>query len=251
MGLSPALLPARTGLSGALLDSTLKALIGSGRVLELGPLMIREAAVDLERLILRSLQLLHAGAPLASGVPIETLHTSIPRLARLDGRVFASLIAGLAAAGAVVVEADLIRHSDFSAQAEESQRSDLIDRIARTLEQAALGPPSPRDLAGSDDQEAVIEALAILVRRGQVLRVKADLFFWRAAVDDLRDRLRAFLVSHEQITAQEWKALVGATRKYAIPLAEHFDAEKVTLRVGQVRRLRAIPGAARPAPRPG
>ena len=41
-----------------------------------------------------------------------------------------------------------------------------------------------------------------------------------------------------QITAQEWKELVGATRKFTIPLAEHFDAEKVTLRVGEIRKLR-------------
>jgi selenocysteine-specific elongation factor len=43
-----------------------------------------------------------------------------------------------------------------------------------------------------------------------------------------------------QITAQEWKELVGASRKFAIPLAEYFDAEKVTMRVGEVRKLRGL-----------
>jgi hypothetical protein len=28
------------------------------------------------------------------------------------------------------------------------------------------------------------------------------------------------------------------SRKYSIPLAEHFDAEKVTLRIGDVRKAR-------------
>ena len=32
--------------------------------------------------------------------------------------------------------------------------------------------------------------------------------------------------------------LTGQTRKYSIPYAEHFDAKKVTLRVGDVRKLR-------------
>ncbi len=32
--------------------------------------------------------------------------------------------------------------------------------------------------------------------------------------------------------------MTGTTRKYAIPLAEHFDAEKVTLRVGEIRKKR-------------
>jgi hypothetical protein len=31
---------------------------------------------------------------------------------------------------------------------------------------------------------------------------------------------------------------VGASRKYSILLPEHFDAEKVTLRVGDLRKLR-------------
>ena len=68
--------------------------------------------------------------------------------------------------------------------------------------------------------------------------MKPDLCFDRAAVDALAARLRAHLSAHPEITAQQWKELSGVTRKYAIPLAEHFDAEKLTLRVGDVRRLR-------------
>jgi selenocysteine-specific elongation factor len=65
-----------------------------------------------------------------------------------------------------------------------------------------------------------------------------DLVFHHQPLSALRERLRAFLVDKGQITPQEWKELVGATRKFAIPLAEYFDAEKVTLRVGDLRKLR-------------
>ena len=50
--------------------------------------------------------------------------------------------------------------------------------------------------------------------------------------------LLAHLEKHGQITPLEWKDIVGASRKYSIPLAEHFDAEKLTLRVGEIRKLR-------------
>ena len=43
---------------------------------------------------------------------------------------------------------------------------------------------------------------------------------------------------HKTIDAQQWKELTGASRKFTIPLAEYFDAEKVTLRVGDLRRKR-------------
>ena len=57
-------------------------------------------------------------------------------------------------------------------------------------------------------------------------------------VDDVRARLVAFLDAHKTIDAQQWKELTGASRKFTIPLAEYFDAEKLTLRVGDVRRRR-------------
>ena len=65
--------------------------------------------------------------------------------------------------------------------------------------------------------------------------------FHKDAVDGLRQKLVAFLVEKTQITPQEWKELVGSTRKFAIPLAEHFDAEKLTLRIGDLRKLRSKP----------
>jgi selenocysteine-specific elongation factor len=53
--------------------------------------------------------------------------------------------------------------------------------------------------------------------------------------------LIAHLTAHGTIDAQQWKTLTGASRKFTIPLAEFFDGEKLTLRVGDARRLRAAP----------
>ena len=44
--------------------------------------------------------------------------------------------------------------------------------------------------------------------------------------------------AHPTIDAQQWKDLTGASRKFTIPIAEYFDAEKLTLRVGEIRRKR-------------
>jgi selenocysteine-specific elongation factor len=81
-------------------------------------------------------------------------------------------------------------------------------------------------------------ALDRLVAGKQLVKIKPDLLVHAAAVADLRARLLAFLDEHKTINAQQWKDLTGASRKYTIPLAEYFDAEKVTLRVGEVRRRR-------------
>ncbi|MGZ3478202.1 MAG: SelB domain-containing protein, partial [Polyangiales bacterium] len=51
-------------------------------------------------------------------------------------------------------------------------------------------------------------------------------------------RLVAYLKEHGSITTGAFKDLVGSSRKYVVPLAEWFDGQKVTLRVGEVRKLR-------------
>ncbi|HWU89602.1 MAG TPA: SelB C-terminal domain-containing protein, partial [Kofleriaceae bacterium] len=72
----------------------------------------------------------------------------------------------------------------------------------------------------------------------QLVKVKPDLVMHADAIAQLRARLLAHLDEHKTINAQQWKDLTGASRKFTIPLAEYFDAEKVTLRVGDVRRRR-------------
>jgi selenocysteine-specific elongation factor len=32
--------------------------------------------------------------------------------------------------------------------------------------------------------------------------------------------------------------MTGVSRKYLIPLAEHFDSQNVTIRIGDIRKLR-------------
>ena len=65
-----------------------------------------------------------------------------------------------------------------------------------------------------------------------------ELWFGAAPMQDLRVRLLAHLQQHGSIDAQGFKELTGQSRKFTIPLAEWFDKERVTLRVGDKRVLR-------------
>ena len=80
--------------------------------------------------------------------------------------------------------------------------------------------------------------LKLLLAEGRVVRATSELWFDAAAVEALRERLVAYLRAHREITTQQFKELVGGSRKFVIPLSEYFDREKVTLRVGDKRLLR-------------
>ena len=54
----------------------------------------------------------------------------------------------------------------------------------------------------------------------------------------LKNKLVDYLKQHTEISVPQFKDLTQTSRKFAIPLMEYFDASRVTVRVGENRRLR-------------
>ena len=80
--------------------------------------------------------------------------------------------------------------------------------------------------------------LALLIRNGGAVRISSDLFYAAPALDGLREILLARLKEYGEITPPEYRELTGLSRKFLIPLLEHFDSEKLTIRVGDKRVAR-------------
>ncbi|MEO6777728.1 MAG: selenocysteine-specific translation elongation factor [Kofleriaceae bacterium] len=122
----------------------------------------------------------------------------------------------------------------------QSSLQPIDQQVLAKLEAAGVEPPRPKDLAGAMGltDTAVKPALERLLAAKLVTKIKPDLVMHAGVVAALRARLLAFLGEHTTIDAQQWKELTGASRKFTIPLAEFFDAEKLTLRVGDLRRRR-------------
>jgi len=89
------------------------------------------------------------------------------------------------------------------------------------------------------------DLLAHLERDGRLVRARGDLWFDRDAVDALRSRVVAHLREHGALATPDYKALIGTTRRTAVPLMELFDAERLTIRSGDVRKLRSADSAER------
>ena len=120
----------------------------------------------------------------------------------------------------------------------------LQARVAEQLRRGGLTPPLLGELAAASrgTPAEVTAALKLLVAEGRAVRVTPDLHYDAGMLTGLRERLVAWLRERPGITTQEFKELVGATRKHVIPLAEYFDRERVTLRVGDHRVLRGERG---------
>ncbi|MBA3461006.1 MAG: selenocysteine-specific translation elongation factor [Deltaproteobacteria bacterium] len=217
----------RLGTPADALVDRLATLVASGELLSAPPHYLHAASVvDLEAKI--------AALVGGDGIGREQLRTQLP--AALPARAYDAILAGLAARGALVAEADVVR----KAAPKPAPMSPLESALLAKLLATRFEPPRPKELpAALGSTEALTDAaLKKLVAGKLVTRIKPDLVMHTEVVAELRTKLLAFLDANGTIDAQQWKELTGASRKFTIPIAEYFDAEKLTLRVGDVRRKR-------------
>jgi selenocysteine-specific elongation factor len=232
-GLGIADLVRRLGVPAATLAPPIEALVGTGELLATGDAdhahyLHAQAVAELEQRIARLV------GTTDDGISREELRTQLP--AALPARTYDAVLAGLERRGLVVSAADRVRKSAPRPAA----LSGIETTILAKLEAAAIEPPRPKELPAvlGLPEPQVKSALDRLVAAKLATKIKPDLIMHAKIVDAIRGKLIAHLDQHGTIDAQQWKDLTGASRKFTIPLAEYFDAEKLTLRVGDVRRKR-------------
>jgi selenocysteine-specific elongation factor len=185
----------------------------------------------------QNLQHYHNAHPLKPGMPKEELKTKLPPM--LDSKLFNLTLNQMIRDGNIVQEENMVRLNTHSVSLGADQ-ADIRDKILEVYRGAGLQPPYFKELSKTlkADADRSREVLMHLVNEGRIIKIKDDLFFHVDAIDDLKRRLVSFLESRGEITTPQFKEMTGVSRKYVIPLAEYFDAKNVTLRVGDIRKLR-------------
>ncbi len=184
--------------------------------------------------LVQALHRFHQANPLLAGAPVEAIRSGEFRAAP---EFFADwLLRRLADSGSVVLEGELVRSSEHRIRLRADEQ-EARDRLVAAFAAAGLRVPALKDFLPTlpIDAARAQGVLAALLREGVLVRVNRDLVFHGRAIASLRDRLSTMRGQHIQVG--EFKALADVSRKYAIPLLEHFDRQKVTLRDGDVRRI--------------
>ena len=99
--------------------------------------------------------------------------------------------------------------------------------IVAALDAAPFSPPESENVA----------LVRTLVRDGVLVDV-AGIVFTASAVDRARELVQGLLADRGEMGIADARDLLQSSRKYVVPLLEHFDREGVTRRRGDVR----IPG---------
>lgn len=179
----------------------------------------------------------HKANPLKGGMPKGELKSKLPPL--VDAKLVNLILAHSAKENQIVQLEDTVRLAshEVSLQIDEAEVSRKIESVYR---ESGLTPPYFKELSKelNIDAGSAKAVLMLLVKQGEIIKVKEELFFHSRAVGALQERLVAFLKENDEITTPEFKDMTGASRKYVIPLLEYFDSRNITIRVGDSRKLR-------------
>ena len=120
------------------------------------------------------------------------------------------------------------------------QDEDTLNKCIDVIRAGGVQPPRKTALfdACGVNEKAGLRLLKLGSHNNMLVRVKDDLYYTPDVLENIQNKLRGYLLEKEQITVIDFKELMDISRKHAIDLLEHFDAQKITIRLENHRVLR-------------
>ncbi|MDO8445151.1 MAG: selenocysteine-specific translation elongation factor [Deltaproteobacteria bacterium] len=213
------------------LEPVISELVTSGNALKIEDGLVSADVVKmLSDSAICELKECHKKEPMKEGILREELRTRL----KAPQKVLGIVLERLAKDRLIVAERDALRLTSHKASGGETK-----ERIEKIYIDAGLTPPTLTEFLEKikiRDKEA-LDLLNMLSKEGKLVKVK-DLFFSRGSIDGLTAKVREFFNKKSDMTPIDFKEMTGLSRKFAIPLLEYLDSQKVTIRVGDVRKLR-------------
>lgn len=192
---------------------------------------------ELKEAIISALGEHHQKNPLKPGMGKEELAAQLEQ--PVEPKLYNFVLRQLVDQEQIAVEMEWVRLESHKVDLSKDEEA-IRQRIEKAFEAAALQPPFFKEIASTlpgtpKQHQAVLEWM---LSQAILIKTKEDIYFHASAIKELQQRLVAFLKENGEINTPQFKDMTQVSRKYTIPLLEYFDGQKVTIRIGDVRRLR-------------
>jgi selenocysteine-specific elongation factor len=237
LGLASAEIVARTGWLEGELERTAQGLTNTVRIVSPEPLLLFSELhfqEICEKLCAR-VGKFHKENPLLLGITREDLRASLGK--RVRAETFRCALEELVRLNRLAVEAEVVKKPGTAitlTPEEERARQQIEEAFGK----AGLAVPSVKEVLAqlSIESRRSEKILQILLREKVLVRVSAELLFHSNALLKLSALLAGYRKTKgERIGVPAFKELTGITRKYAIPLLEYLDRQRLTRRAGDER----------------
>jgi selenocysteine-specific elongation factor len=229
----------RTGWMEGEVQAAAEKLTKAGAVRVVSPSPLLLLAEDVFQAVMKSIQArvesFHRQNPLLPGIPREELRAAAGRKVRTE--TFRAAIEELAKQNKLALQGELVKKpgTEVSLTPEELRAKQQIEQA---FAKAGLAVPAVKEVLTqlAIESRRAEKILQILFREKVLVRVSPELIFHRMALESLPGLLQTYKKSKgERIGVPSFKELTGITRKYAIPLLEYLDRQRLTRRIGDER----------------
>ncbi len=191
---------------------------------------------------LAEIEAFHLKEPLAKGILRETLREKI--FARLSVEIFKAVLASLEADKKIAAEKDFVRARAHNLELSSDEKI-LRDRLLGIYTSAKLEVPKLEDALNEavkntkSDKTLARKIFQIFLNTGEIVKITEEFYFARAEIENLVAKLKDFAENSADrlIDMTAFKDIAAISRKYAIPLLEYFDRERITRRAGDKRLI--------------
>jgi len=239
LGITSEEIVARTGWLEDEIRSAASTLSQAGRIkiVSAEPLVLLSGTGfdDVRRKITARIEKFHKENPLLPGISREDLRSSLGR--RVRSETFRAALDELLAQKMLEAQGEIVKRAGAAIHLD-PEEARAKEQIEKAFAIAGLAVPTVKEVLSRLPVETrrAEKILQILLRDKILVRVTPELIFHHDALAHLRDRLSVFKKTKgERISVPGFKELTGITRKYAIPLLEYLDRERVTRRAGDER----------------
>ena len=230
-------LSGRMGVASNQRRALVERLVHASLASDIGGTLVAASRLSaVEEAVVAAVTRYHAGHPLEDGMPREEARERL--FARAPLPVFEHVLRVLTDRKRIVARDRIALAGHNVALTHDEARA--RDAMVETLRAAKLTPPDPSMLATQIGVplDVVTRIATLLVRRSELVRA-GDLLFHESAMKQLKSEIQSLKQSGvtDTIDVASFKDRYNITRKYAIPLLEYLDRERVTKRVGDGRKI--------------
>lgn len=205
-----------------------------GTVVQHENILIHSIAVNSIRAgIDKILNAFHKQNSLKTGMPKEEVRAQL----KIDQKIFNALTVAMEE---VVMDKDLMRLSSFKVSLSEVDKG-IETKILNMLEQSGFQPPLKEEIAKALNlqQKQLDDILKLIAKQGSIVRVNETMYITKAVYEKIIDALKNFFSKKKEMTIAEFRDILNTSRKYALPILEYLDTQRITMRVGDVRKFLA------------
>ncbi len=234
-------LRARTGQTKDLVRTAIESLVSDGRVANAGGRFVEKQMFEgLKASVETTVGDFHKSDPLAKGISREALSEKIFKY--LPAEIFQTVIEELESAGTLALDRESVRLSAYRTTLSPAETV-LKDKLFNVYRTAGLEVPKVEDVLNGAiigtafSRNDARKFFQLFLDSGEIVKVSEEFYFLKSEIATLVEKLKQFAnsKSDRSLDMAEFKDIASVSRKYAIPLIEYFDRERVTVRRGDKR----------------